>query len=388
MAITAGFMVHGAICGSFSSRIPWIAGHLRLSSGSIGLALLMATAGSLATMPMTGRLAHRLGARATMRLLLAMFCAVLVLPALAPNLPCLCACMAAFGALTGMCDVVMNAEAIGFSERLGRPIVSGLHGMWSVGGLIGGAAGVLAAESGVGAPGNLAVVAAALLAVSAFAGQWLPRAERGGPGVVEPPRFALPSRLILFVGIVGFCSEFCEAAGQNWSAVYLRQTTGASAGVAAASYTAFAFCMAGGRLCGDMAVRKIGSVWCVRVSGVLAAAGGLQIVFATSPLMAIAGFMGLGLGVAAVLPLAFVAAAGAARTRSEGVAGVATVAYTADFLAPAAIGLIAAFTSLAAAFALVTVLGASMMVTAAALRSRREAVADLATERAPAADRG
>jgi hypothetical protein len=125
------------------------------------------------------------------------------------------------------------------------------------------------------------------------------------------------------------------------------------------------------RLTGDFAVRKLGPIRCVRIGGVLAGTGGVLVAVSRSPLPAIAGFVVIGLGVAVVLPLIFVAAANTTTNPGEGVAGAATVAYTAEFIAPGTIGLIGALSSLSGAFVLVAVIAAVMSVSAGVLRRGR-----------------
>jgi fucose permease len=214
-------------------------------------------------------------------------------------------------------------------------------------------------------------MAALLLVVSVVTGRRL-LDTRADAEQAAPPRFVLPSRSVLVIGLVGFCAVFGEAATQDWCAVYLKQITGASPGVAAGSFTAFAFTMAAGRLCGDQVVRRLGAALTVRISGALAALGGTLVVFSRAPLPAIAGFMLIGLGVAVVVPLVFAAAGNAAATPSEGVAGVATISYTSGFVAPSAIGGIAAATNLSVSFALVTALSAATVLGAGALVKRPE----------------
>ncbi len=369
VAVAVTFAVHGAVTGSFATRIPWLQEHLQAGPGQLGLALLAPAVGSLVAMPTAGRIVHRLGGRTATRLLIALMCSALALPALAPGLAVLWITLFAYGAVAGMADVAMNAQGVVIEQHLGRSIMSGLHGMWSVGGLVGGAIGVAAAQAAVDARVHLAAAAAALLAVSAAAGPLL-LDVRAADDEAAPARFVLPTRRVLLLGLIGFCAVFGESASQDWCAVYLKQITGTSAGVAAASYTAFAFMMAAGRLCGDMVVRRLGPVLTVRLSGGLAALGAVLVVVARTPLPAIGGFMLIGLGVAVVVPLAFAAAGNAGRTPSEGVAGAATVAYTSGFAAPSAIGGIAAATSLPVSFVVVSVLMVAILAGARALAPR------------------
>jgi hypothetical protein len=297
---------------------------------------------------------------------------VLALPALAPNLPVLWVVLLGYGAASGMCDVAMNAQGVLVERQLGRSIMSGLHGMWSVGALAGGAVGVWAAHDGVDARAHLAGAALVMLAVGAVVGRWLPP-MRAEPEAVEPPRFVVPSRAVLVIGLVGFCAVFAEGAAQDWCAVYLRKVTGASPGVAAACFTAFAFTMAAGRLAGDVVVRRLGTVASVRGGGALAVAGGVLVTVSRAQAPAIAGFMLIGAGVAVVVPLVFAAAGNAAASAGEGVSGAATIGYTSGFIAPSVIGGVAAAWSLPVSFAVVTVLAAGMPLCAGALAVRHPA---------------
>ncbi|WP_204011182.1 MFS transporter [Sphaerimonospora thailandensis] len=369
VAVAVTFALHGAVMGSFATRIPWLQDHLNASSGELGLALLAPAVGSLLTMPTASRITHRYGGRAVTRWLICLWCAALALPALAPNLPVLFATLAVYGAASGMSDVAMNAQGVVIEQRMGRSIMSGLHGMWSLGGLVGGGVGSVAAHAGIDARLHLAVMALALTVAGALVGGLLPDV-RADADAAEPPRFALPSRTVLVIGLVGFCAVFAEAAGHDWCAVYLTQVAGASPGVAAASYSAFAFTMAAGRFCGDAVVRRLGTVAVVRLGGALGTLGGILVVTARDPLPAVAGFMLIGLGISVIIPLVFAAAGNAANTPSEGVAGAATISYSSGFLAPSAIGWIAQASTLSVSFALVTAMMAAVLMGAGVLIRR------------------
>ncbi|MFE7122252.1 MFS transporter, partial [Streptomyces sp. NPDC057654] len=367
VAISVVFAVHGAVTGNFATRVPWIQEHLGISSGLLGLALAFPAIGASCAMPLAGRITHRFGSRTALRGLLGLWCAALALPAVAPGLAGLCAVLFVYGATAGAADVAMNALGVETEERLGRSIMSGLHGMWSAGALLGSAAGTLAARSDVDARLHLAVAAAVLVALGAFACRWV-LDVRGTAEEHPPPRFTLPPRSALVIGAVGFCAVFAEGASLDWSAVYLRDVMDSDAGLAAACTTAFSCTMAASRFAGDAVVRRFGPVRTVRASGVLATAGGLLVVLADGPALAIAGFGLIGLGIAVVVPLAFAAAARSGPAPSQAIAGVATITYTSGLIAPAAIGQIANATSLTVSFGLVTALAFGLIAGAGVLR--------------------
>ncbi|MGW2560773.1 MFS transporter [Streptomyces sp. NPDC001514] len=366
-AVAAVFCVHGAVTGSFATRIPWIQDHAGVGAGQLGLALAFPAIGASLAMPLAGAISHRFGARTALRGLLALWTLALALPALAPTVYALCAALFVFGATAGMSDVAMNALGVEVENRLDRSIMSSLHGMWSVGALIGSAAGTLAAHLGSDARFHHFAASAVLTALGLLACQGV-LDLRSTPDEEPPPRFALPPRSAVLIGAIGFCGVFAEGASLDWSAVYLRDELGTSAGLAAASTTAFALTMAVARLLGDRVVDRFGPVRTVRVGGVLATAGGVLVVLAPHPVAAMAGFGCIGLGIAVVVPLAFAAAGRSGTNPSQSIAGVATITYTSGLIAPSAIGGIADMTSLVVSFGLVTVLAFGLVLGAGVLR--------------------
>nr|WP_181139155.1 MFS transporter [Streptomyces sp. Ru72] len=367
-AVAAVFAVHGAVTGSFATRVPWVQDHAHVSAGQLGIALAFPALGASLAMPLAGRISHRFGARTALRGLLSLWTLSLVLPSLSPDLLTLCAALFVYGASAGMADVAMNALGVEVENRLGRSIMSGLHGLWSAGALIGSAAGTLAAHLGSDARLHHALAAAVLTVLGLVACTWvldLQPAEDEEP----PPRFALPPKSALLIGAVGFCAVFAEGASLDWSAVYLRDELESSAGLAAACTTGFTLTMALARIAGDKVVDRYGAVRTVRVSGVLAALGGLLIVVANHPAVAMGGFALMGLGIAVVVPLCFAAAGRSGPNPSQAIAGVATITYTSGLVAPGAIGTLAQATSLVVSFGLVTVLACGLAGFAGVLRA-------------------
>lgn len=367
VAISIAFAVHGAVFSNFTTRVPWIAEHVGASAGGLGLALLAPSLGAVTTMPVAARLTHRFRSRTTVRVLMVVFSLVLVPLALAPNLATLFAALYVFGAAAGMADVAMNAEGVIVEQRYGRSIMSSLHGLWSVGVLVGSMAGAAAAHADLDARVHFAIAAVVLAAAAWVGGTRLINEPLPGE---KAPAFVLPSRPVLLIGLVGFCAIFAEAASNDWGAVYLNQVTGTGPGTAATAVTAFALAMAGTRLMGDMVARRLGPVRTVRASGLLATAGAATVAVSRHPVPAIAGFLLIGLGVAVVVPLVFTAAGNVGANPGQSIAGVATISYGAGMAAPAAIGGIAQLTSLSVSFAVVTVLCLLMTLSAGLLRPR------------------
>ncbi|MDP9814246.1 MFS transporter [Spirilliplanes yamanashiensis] len=366
------FAAHGVVTGTFAARIPWVADHVDVGAGGLGVALLMPGLGAILAMPLSGRLVHRFDLRSLTRVLMLLWCAALILPSLPTSLLGLCAVLVVYGATAGVADVAMNAHAVVVEERYGRSVMSGFHGFWSVGGLAGSAVAVFAARHDVDARVHFAATTAVLIVVVlAACAALIP--HRPEPDLAAPPAFALPTRAVLAIGLVGLCAVFAEGAALDWSAVYVRDILGSADSTAAATVAVFSVSMAVARFLGDRVVHRFGPVATVRVAGVCATAGAATVVLSSQVALVIAGFALLGVGIAVVVPLVFAAAARIGDHPGRSIAGVAGVAYGSGLIAPGVIGGIAHVSSLTVSFAVVLGLVAVMTAGAGLLRPREAA---------------
>ena len=333
--------------------------------------MLMPAVGALLAMPFSGRLAYRFALRPFVTVSIVAWCGALVLPALPTSLAVLCVVLLLCGAAAGLGDMAMNAEGVLVEKLFGRSVMSSFHGFWSLGVLAGAAVSALASQAGIDARLQFGVQAAALAAIGVAASRLL-LDDPTSRDALAPPHFALPTRPILLIGLVGLCAVFGEQAGTDWSALYLRDELGSSASVAALAVSAFAVTMAAARLVGDRVIRRVGPVTSVRLSGLCAAAGAIVVVLAPDLAAGLAGFALLGVGVALVIPIVFATAGRVGPHPGRSIAGVAGVAYASGLAAPGVIGGIAAASSLTASFCLVAGLVAVMALGAGALRGGDE----------------
>jgi MFS family permease len=361
------FAVHGAVTGTFAARIPWIAGHVGVGVGGLGVALLMPGFGAMLAMPLSGRLVHRHDLRSLVRVLILIWCAALVLPVFPTSLVLLCLVLVLYGAAAGLADVAMNAHAVLVEQRYGRSVMSSMHGGWSGGVLAGSGAAAVAIRLTSDAQAEFLVTAVALMVVSLIASTRLLH-HRAEPDLDAPPAFALPSRAVLLIGLVGLCAVFAEGAGLDWSAVYVRTVLGHPASTAALTVATFSVSMAVARFAGDWAVRRAGPVTVVRLAGLCATAGALSVVLGHSLVPVVCGFALIGIGIAVVVPLVFAAAGRIGPHPARSIAGVAGIAYGSGLVAPGIIGGIARLSSLTVSFVVVVLLMVVMTTGARVLR--------------------
>jgi hypothetical protein len=285
------FAVNGAMIGSWVAHIPWLQDHLGVSKATIGLCLLCMAAGALVSMPLTGQILDRRSSASVTRAAALLFCLMLPLPLLASSAPMLGAILFFFGAVNGAMDVSMNAHGVAVERELPKPIMSSLHGGWSVGGFTASGLAVVAGSAGLDPRVESLFVGVALWVFALFVTGRLGSASAHSE---EGSGFALPSRAVLLIGLLCFLAMMTEGAIGDWSGIYLRHDLGASAAAAATGFTGFSLGMAVARLGGDVLNERLGAGPLLR--------GGMGLVAIAPPRswMAMIGSGALGL-----LPLAF-----------------------------------------------------------------------------------
>src|SRR4051812_12918038 len=184
-AVTALFLLDGAVFGSWAARVPDVAVRVGADHRTLGVALLCLSLGALVCMRLTGALCARFGAGPMCAAAAVAVSASAVLPGRVASVPPLCAALFVFGAATGMVNVAANALGVEVEARVGRPVLSGLHAGFSVGGL-GGALLGGAASAVLGVAAHMVLVAAAGLFVSAWALPILVGAGRGSARRTAP----------------------------------------------------------------------------------------------------------------------------------------------------------------------------------------------------------
>jgi MFS family permease len=367
-AVTVVFALNGLIFGSWAARIPAVRDHVGLSHGQLGLALACAAIGSICAMPAAGARAARIGSRRATREALAFVCLMISIVALAPSFAALCALLFFFGAGFGALDVTMNAHGVAVERRYGRQILASFHAAFSLGGLVGGALGALAAGAGVEVRAQLAFVGVlsaivGLLWSRRFLGSNADAIGRSEPVLVRPPR------RLWALGALAFACLLIEGASADWSAVYLRDELSTTAAVAALAFTAFSVAMTAGRLVGDRLVRRFGPQAVVRAGGAIAAAGFGLALLAAHPVAAIAGFACLGAGMSGVVPIVF-RAAGHVPGVAPGVAlaAVSSMGYLGFMVGPPTIGGLSELAGLPVGLVLLVVLGSAVALLAPTTR--------------------
>jgi MFS family permease len=377
IALTGFFAVHGFMYANWAVRVPALKEQTGASPGTLGLALLGMSAGAVTTMLIAGALCRRFGSRRLTVASCALLSVTLLLPPLTRSATALGLALLVFGAAYGCLNVAMNSVAVDLVAALRRPVMPSFHAAWSLGGLAGAGLGGLLAPH-LSPLRHLALIALAGLLVTAVAGTALLPGASPQPAPSAPPAASYPlavgihvrgwrgalrtGRVVGVFGLIALCAAYGEGAIGDWGALHLRQDLGASTGLAAAGYAAFALAEAAGRMSGSTLLERCGQARVLVAGGLIACAGMLAAALSPDIWLALAGFAATGLGLANMFPAAMTRAGLLAG--SGGVALASTLGYTGFLLGPPAIGFLASEFGLPAGLTTVSFLALATAVIA------------------------
>jgi MFS family permease len=326
--------------------VPLAKARLGVDEAAFGQLLLFMGLGAISAMAVSSRLIALVG---TGRLIAAGY-AVLVISLLAlvflDASITFAAALLLFGASGGMMDVAMNAFAAETEARIGRPVMSSIHGMWSVGGLAGASLGS-ALFIFLPGPGQAIVISFILSLLFLFV--W-PRIAVAGPAPAHSTDKTW--HVAGWVWVVAMLACLCfsiEGSVRDWSAIYLGTALAAPQAKAAWGFAAYSACMGGARFAGDWIRRRAEEGTIVLACGVLAAAGFALAASSAAYPAAIVGFALAGIGLSNIVPI-FISVAGRSPNPAASIAVVVTAGYAGLLASPPALGALAGWASLAAMF--------------------------------------
>lgn len=359
------FFIAGYVTATWAVLVPYAKANTGVNEATLGSLLLCLGMGALVAMPLTGMLTSRYGCRKVIVTALAMVILTTPLLAMITSPPLLAAALLLFGVGVGVTDCAMNIQAIIVERDAPGPVMSGFHGMYSVGGIAGAGAMTLLLTLGASAPlACLIIILSVAIMLAASLKGLLPWANPA-----SGPAFAIPRGVVLLIGAVCFAVFLAEGTVLDWSAVYLTEVRRVPESLGGLGFTSFAVAMTLLRLTGDKLITRIGAPRAV-VGGALVAALGFAIVTLVPVWqLALLGYVLIGAGCANIVPVMFSAVGRQNRMpQSVAVPAITTLGYLGVLAGPAVIGYVAHATSLTQAFMIIMALmlvvaGLSLTVT-------------------------
>ncbi|MCC8425628.1 MFS transporter [Mucilaginibacter sp. UR6-11] len=355
------FFLSGFGYASWASRIPTIKHQLHLNDAQLGGVLFAMPIGLLLTLPVTGSLLGKYSSRRIMFFGSLFFAMVLALIGLAANVWQLVLVLFCFGVSRNLFNISTNAQAVAVQALYDRSIMANFHGIWSMAGFAGAAAGYFMVYYNIGASYHLLGVSV-LLVVFSF---WFIKDTIYQQPVPQPQKklFTLPDKSLLTFSLICFASMACENTLYDWSGIYFDKVVQVPKATATEGFVVYMIAMTLGRFIGDAGVNRFGIKNLLRFSGIFIFCGLLLAVLLPYPATAITGFILVGLGVSCIVPMVF-QMAGKSTTMSSGtaLASISSIGYLGFLMVPPFVGFIAEAWGLRWSFGLIALLGALVIV--------------------------
>ncbi len=345
LAVGLVFASDSLLFGSWVAHIPHIKEKLHLSDADLGMALFAMPIGLMIMNPFTGWIIAKLGeSRACFWSAIALTLAICI-PVNAPNTFVMASGLLLVGLSSALINVAMNTAATNVERLQGISIMSSCHGMWSLGGLIGsGVAGAVIALH-MSPSAHMAAMAGLILLVTFLLQPMLttiPSSSKTESGQKAGSSFVLPNLDLSLMILIGLAVAMGEGVALDWSAVYLRETLGASSQIAALGFGAFSLTMTGLRFVGDAILPRVGAKRWLQLGSLLAASGLLLAIAFPYPAMALVGFALLGAGCSLGAPILYSASMRVPSIPpAAGLATFATFSFVGFLAGPPIIGFVA-----------------------------------------------
>jgi Major Facilitator Superfamily len=354
--VAAGF---GVAC--WAPLVPFAKTRCHLGDATMGLVLLLLGAGSMVAMPLAANLSARFSCKPIV------FAAGIGLAVILPFLSIVSSPIAlgvalfAFGVFLGSLDVAMNLHAVDVERVSEKPLMSGFHALFSVGGFLGSGFITFLLSRGI-APSSSTILSSVILVLLILAAH--PRMLANQEST-QQPLFAIPRGVVLVIAIFAAILFLVEGALLDWSALLLVGEHLVSAAHGGLGYMFFSIAMTFSRFTGDGIVARFGNRIVLTLGGVIAVLGLCSLLLAPVAWIGLVGFVLVGLGAGNIVPILF-RLAGTQHTMPKGlaVAALTTAGYGGMLAGPAVIGFLSkgiglhnAFWFLAALLACVPIFG-------------------------------
>jgi MFS family permease len=373
--VATQFWVNGVVYASFLPRLPEIRGDIDVGTSRLGLLLGLGIIGGLAGSALCGTIMERAGVRNTMvGSALAMAAALAALGQAIGPLTFL-AVLITLQFFDVCADVSMNTAGSRLSARRPVPFMNRLHGLWSIGTLVGGLAATIVANA-VALSTHLVGVAVVLAAAVVYIRRGLPddRSETTSPtrrstggegslGLTGADRAWITTSSLLF-GLMGVLAFVIEDVPAQWSAIRMTDDLGASPRLAGSAFVAVTSGMVIGRLFGDHATSLLGARRLTRMAIIVSASGTATATLTPWWVVSMLGFFAAGLGAAVLFPRLYDEAARASSRPGALLGAMSAGIRVAGLASPTIVGALAATATLTVggAMALVVVTAAVLAV--------------------------
>ena len=319
--------------------IPYIAEKIGISEGKIGGSLFFASLGSFIMIPICKRLIERFGVGRMALFSLILYSVTVFGPFISYNYATLCASLFLFGMAGSSFVITINSLTATIEKTENVYIMSGSHGFYSAGGMIGAGIGSFIAALLHNPFLHVFIVVALVLGVQLYFRKDYYHIKN--IKVAKTKSNYRSYRPLILIALVGIVFMVSEGAISDWSALYLKKVAKTNLAHIGLGYAGFSMAMTIGRFLGDWISKKFGS-WQLIMGGAFISLLGFATLLTFSGFTSILGFTIVGLGFSVIVPEVYRIASHTHNVdTAAGVSFIAGSANVGFLIGPVLLGLLA-----------------------------------------------
>lgn len=376
LAVSLFFFIQGVVFATWTNRIADLKTALHLSDAALGNVLFAIPVGQMLAMYVSAWLINRFCSRRMLTLASVLYPFCLLPPGLADTPYGLAAGLLFFGISGNLFNIAANTQGVNVEHLYARSIMASFHGLWSLGGFLGGvlSMGFIALEVKPWlhflVMGTVAFLLSGFIRRQLVRNDWHPRKAASTPSTTGQKPLPLSQRIdkyVILLGGMAFCAMVCEGCMYDWSGVYFQQVVHAPGKLVQLGFVICLCTMTVGRFIADHLVSRFGARRVIRGSGLLITFGLAVAVLLPNLWTASIGFFLIGFGISSTVPVCYSMAGRSQQMNpSTALATVSSVSYLGLLLGPPVIGHLSQAITLHWTFAVIALFG--LLIAAGASR--------------------
>ncbi|MDR3652918.1 MAG: MFS transporter [Paludibacter sp.] len=347
------YSCYSLLFSTWVTYIPHIAEKIGINEGGIGKAIFFIALGAFVMIRICRHIIDKIGVGKYTYFALIAYCIFFFGPFLAYSFDTLCIALFLFGMAGSSLSIAINSLTATIEKQDKMYIMSGSHGFWSLGGMIGASTGSLIAFTLNNPILHISILVSIILIIQTkLKHHYYHRIGESHEFKEKHKQSKLtPLYVIAMVGLVMMVSEGAIA---DWSALYLKKIIFLNLRYIGFGYAAFSSAMMIGRFTGDLLSKKMGSWQLITYSSLIGITGFL-LILVLNPIISILGFFIVGLGFSVIVPEVYRLASNVNGVKTAvGVSFIAATTNIGFLVGPVLLGFIAEFKSLHLSFIVLT----------------------------------
>lgn len=133
-------LIYGTLIGSYLPYLPFVKDRFGIGESAFSMGFLLGAIGALASLPLAPWVIKKVGTRKAALVMSVLYLSTVGFMMSAPSFALFLVLFLLVGLTISTWEIAVNSQASAIEDQMGKPVISSIHGFWSLGTFIGSAA--------------------------------------------------------------------------------------------------------------------------------------------------------------------------------------------------------------------------------------------------------